>query len=209
MGPLQEILLQGLNLEPNSRLMTHLLTPSAPAAPTPTGPPPGPPEVTAHANDVDPGNRSRVRESPQTVRLGRGPEHETHQTPSRTDHPQAQNSRAAGRPRQDSRRRLPRHQGGAADLPDKGASRQVVSIPGFSTGCRWSTWHVSSHPVGCRCDPRMTHLGPGGQGVSQGSGKRCQGLDLPRSDGWPGYAAQLSYFRIWQITYSLFVHLGW
>jgi putative transposase len=66
---------------------------------------------------VDPGNRSRVYESPQPAKLGPGLHHETHQVHSRADHPQAQNGRAADRPRQDRRQRLPRDRGDAADLP--------------------------------------------------------------------------------------------
>jgi Transposase len=46
---------------------------------------------------VDPGDRSRVNESPQPARLGRGPHHETHQAHSRADHPQAQDRRATDR----------------------------------------------------------------------------------------------------------------
>ena len=45
-----------------------------------------------------PGNRSRVNESLQPARLGRGHHHETHQAHSGANHPQAQNSRAADRP---------------------------------------------------------------------------------------------------------------
>lgn len=40
--------------------------------------------------DVDPGERSRVNESPQPVRLGLALDHETHQAHSGADHPQAQ-----------------------------------------------------------------------------------------------------------------------
>ncbi|MCP9792805.1 hypothetical protein KBZ20_13645, partial [Vulcanococcus limneticus Candia 3F8] len=47
--------------------------------------------VDRRADDVDPGNRSRVNESPHPARLGRGLDHETHQAHSRADHPQAQN----------------------------------------------------------------------------------------------------------------------
>ena len=74
---------------------------------------------------MDPGNRSRVNESLQPARLGRGLDHETHQAHIRTDHPQALaegfceavDRRAADRPGQDRRRRLPRHRGDAADVP--------------------------------------------------------------------------------------------
>jgi hypothetical protein len=59
--------------------------------------------------DVDPGDWSRVNESPYLFRLGRGLHYEMHQTLIVTDHPQAQNGRAADRPGQDRRRRLPRH----------------------------------------------------------------------------------------------------
>ncbi len=55
----------------------------------------------------------------------------------------------------------------------------------------------------------MSCLGPSRQGVSHGSGKRCSGLDLPGSDRWPGYAAQLSHFKIWEMAYSSLVHLEW
>jgi len=66
---------------------------------------------------VDPGNRSRVNESPYPARLGRGLHQETHQAQSGADHPQAQNRRAADRSGQDRGRRLPRHRGDAADVP--------------------------------------------------------------------------------------------
>lgn len=56
---------------------------------------------------------------------------------------------------------------------------------------------------------RSLRLGPGRQGVSHGSRKRCSGLDLPRSDCWPGYAAQLSHFKTLEIADSSLVHLGW
>ena len=45
--------------------------------------------------EVDPGNRSRVNESPQPARLGQGLDHETHQAHSRVDHPQALARRAS------------------------------------------------------------------------------------------------------------------
>jgi len=67
-------------------------------------------------NDVDPGNRSRVNESPQPAQSGRGLHHETHQALSGTDHPQAENRRATDRPGQDRRRGLPRDRGDPADL---------------------------------------------------------------------------------------------
>jgi hypothetical protein len=63
-----------------------------------------------------------VNESPHPARLGRGLDHETHQAHSRTDHPQAQNSRAADRPGQDRRRRLPGDRDDAADLPSLAAA---------------------------------------------------------------------------------------
>ena len=44
---------------------------------------------------MDPGNRSRVNESPQPARLGRGLHHETHQAHSGADHPQALARRAS------------------------------------------------------------------------------------------------------------------
>ena len=66
---------------------------------------------------MDPGDRSRVNESPHPARLGRGLHHETNQALSGADHPQAQNGRAADRPGQDGRRRLSRDRGDAADLP--------------------------------------------------------------------------------------------
>ena len=66
---------------------------------------------------MDPGIRTGVNESPQPARLGRGLDHETHQAHSRADHPQAQDRRAADRPGQDRRRRLPRDRGEAPDLP--------------------------------------------------------------------------------------------
>jgi len=44
---------------------------------------------------VDPGDRSRVNESPHPARLGRGLHHETHKANSGADHPQAQDRRAA------------------------------------------------------------------------------------------------------------------
>ena len=56
---------------------------------------------------------------------------------------------------------------------------------------------------------RSLRLGPGRQGISHGSGKRCSGLDLPRSDRWPGYTAQLSLFKMWEIADSSLVHLEW
>ncbi len=43
---------------------------------------------------MDPGNGSRVDESPYLARLGRGFHHETFQALSGADHPQAQNRRA-------------------------------------------------------------------------------------------------------------------
>jgi hypothetical protein len=75
--------------------------------------------------DVDPGKRSRVNESHQPARLGRGLDHETDQAHSGADHPQALtegfceavDGGAVDRPGQDRRRRLPRHRGGAAHLP--------------------------------------------------------------------------------------------
>jgi hypothetical protein len=67
--------------------------------------------------DVDSRNRSRVNERPHPARLGRGLHHETDQALSGADHPQAQNGRAADRPGQDRRRRLPRGRGDATDLP--------------------------------------------------------------------------------------------
>jgi hypothetical protein len=74
--------------------------------------------------DVDPGDRSRVNESPQPARLGLGLHHETDQALTGADYPQALaegfceavNRRAADRLGQDRRRDLPRHRGGAADL---------------------------------------------------------------------------------------------
>ena len=72
------------------------------------------PQLDPH--DVDPENRSRVNESLQPARLGRGLHHETHQAYSGADHPQAQDRRAADRPGQDRRRRLPRDRGDAAHL---------------------------------------------------------------------------------------------
>ena len=74
---------------------------------------------------MDPGDRSRVNESPHPARLGRGLDHETHKAHSRADHPQslaegfceAVNGRAADRPGQDRRRGLPRDRGDATDLP--------------------------------------------------------------------------------------------
>jgi putative transposase len=47
--------------------------------------------------DVDPGNRSRVNESPPTARLGRGLDHERHQAHSGADHPQALARRASAK----------------------------------------------------------------------------------------------------------------
>ena len=49
------------------------------------------------ATDVDPENRSRVNESPQPARLGRGFHHESHQTHRRADHPQALARRASAK----------------------------------------------------------------------------------------------------------------
>jgi len=40
---------------------------------------------------VDPGDRTRVNESPHPARLGRGLHHETHQAYGGADHPQAEN----------------------------------------------------------------------------------------------------------------------
>jgi len=57
-----------------------------------------------------------VNESPHPARLGRGLHHETHQAHGGADHPQAENCRAADRPGQDRRRRLPCHRGDAADV---------------------------------------------------------------------------------------------
>jgi len=71
---------------------------------------------------VDPGNRSRVNESPHPARLGRGLDHETDQAHGGADHPQAQDRRAADRPGQDCHRGLPRHRGDAADLPPPAAA---------------------------------------------------------------------------------------
>ncbi|SBO43937.1 protein of unknown function [Cyanobium sp. NIES-981] len=68
-------------------------------------------------SDVDPNSRSRLNESLQPARLGRGLHHETHQAHSGADHPQAQDRRAADRLGQDRRRRLPCHRGDAADVP--------------------------------------------------------------------------------------------
>ena len=68
------------------------------------------------------------------------------------------------------------------------------------------------HTKDCRsgvCGSHMPCLGPGRQGVSHGSRKRCSGLDLPGSDRWPGYAAQRSHFKTWGIAYSSLVHFGW
>ncbi len=64
-----------------------------------------------------PGDRSRVNESPQPARLGRGLHRQTRQALSGADHPQAQNGRATVRPGQARRRRLPLGRGDAADLP--------------------------------------------------------------------------------------------
>ncbi|QEY33394.1 transposase [Synechococcus sp. RSCCF101] len=72
--------------------------------------------------DVDPGNRSRVNESPQPARLGRGLHHETNPPHTRADHPQAQDRRAADRPGQDRQRGLPRDRGDTADLPPLAAA---------------------------------------------------------------------------------------
>lgn len=55
---------------------------------------------------MDPGNESRLNESPQTARLGRGLDHETHQAHSGADHPQAKDRQAADHPRQVHRRRF-------------------------------------------------------------------------------------------------------
>ena len=71
---------------------------------------------------MDPGSRSRVNESPHPARLGRGLDHETHQAHGGANHPQAQDRRAADRPRQDRRRGLPCHRGDAADLPPLAAA---------------------------------------------------------------------------------------
>jgi hypothetical protein len=46
-------------------------------------------------------NRSRVTERPHPARVGRGLHHATHQAHRRAEHPQAQNRRAADRPRDD------------------------------------------------------------------------------------------------------------
>lgn len=46
-------------------------------------------------DDMDPGSRSRVNESPHPARLGRGLHRETHQAHSGADHPQDQNLLAA------------------------------------------------------------------------------------------------------------------
>jgi hypothetical protein len=69
------------------------------------------------SSDVACGKRTRVNESPQPAKLGRRLHHETHQALSGADHPQAQNSRAADRPGQERRRRLPVPRGGATDVP--------------------------------------------------------------------------------------------
>jgi len=76
--------------------------------------------------DVNPGNRTRVNESPQQARLGRGLRHETHQAHSRVDHPQAQAHRAADRSGQDRCRRLPRHQSDVADIAPLAAAVRVT-----------------------------------------------------------------------------------
>ncbi len=84
--------------------------------------------------DVDPVDRSRVNESPHPARLGRGLVHETHQAYSRADHPQAQNCRAADRPGQDRRRRLPCDRGDAADVsPLAAAIRRDAGRGGQAT----------------------------------------------------------------------------
>ena len=67
--------------------------------------------------DVDPADHSRANESPHPARLGRVLDHEMHQASSRADHPQALNGRAADRPGQDRRPRLPCDRGDTTDLP--------------------------------------------------------------------------------------------
>ena len=47
--------------------------------------------------DVDPGNRSRVNESPHPAKLSRGLDHETHQAHTSADHPQALARRASAK----------------------------------------------------------------------------------------------------------------
>ena len=80
---------------------------------------------------MDPGDRSRVNESPYPARLGRGLHHETHQAHGGADHPQAENCRAADRPGQDRRRRLPSDRGDAADVsPLAAAIRRDASRGG-------------------------------------------------------------------------------
>ena len=63
-----------------------------------------------------------MNESPQPARLGRGFHHETDQALSGTDHPQAQDRRAADRPGQDRRRGLPSAGGLSAHLPPLAAA---------------------------------------------------------------------------------------
>jgi hypothetical protein len=86
--------------------------------------------LTIGSFEIDSGNRSRVIQAPQPGRLGRGPQHETHLTLSRADHPRAPaesfckavGSRSPDRPRQDLGRYRQRDRVHAGPVPPLAAA---------------------------------------------------------------------------------------